>query len=426
MRNGNSKAKGIYPGWSVVFAASVGLSFSISSIIFTFGNFVTHLAAEFDWSRTQISVAFLILTYVMVLTAPLVGAMVDRYGPRKIIIPSAFLLGPGIISLYWIPDSLWLFYTAFFFIALVGAATTPTCYAKAVVCWFDRRRGLALGISMAGTGIGAILGPQIVQFAITQFGWRMGYVALGAITLFVAFPLVWMFLKNSPETYGVEAEPGPKRVAGDQSEMYKPNMGLTVKQSARTRPFWLLMLAFTMIGIFIPGILAHFVPLLVDRGISPEKATAAMSTFGVAVVFGRLLAGQLMDMFFAPRVAAAFLLGPAIGFAILALGASGNIVFLAAIFVGLAIGAEFDVITFLSTRYFGLKSAGAISGLAFSAFNVGGGLGPAIMGYARDQTGEYTIALWILGASSLVAAALILLMGPYPKAWQLSAFTASR
>jgi predicted MFS family arabinose efflux permease len=230
----------------------------------------------------------------------------------------------------------------------------------------------------------------------------------------VAFPLVWIFLKDAPEKYGMKPEPGRAALADGQGAMPKSSIGLTTREAARTRPFWLLILAFVLVGVAIPGLLAHFVPLLVDRGITPAKATIAMSAFGVSVIFGRVLAGQLMDMFFAPRVAAAFLLGPALGLAILGLGASGNIVFLAAIFVGLAIGAEFDVITFLSSRYFGLKSAGTISGYTYSAFHVGAGLGPAIMGFAHDRTGEYTIALWILSAAAVISAVLIVRMGPYP------------
>ncbi len=406
---------GIFLGWSVVFAASVGLSFSITGIIFTFGNFVTHLSSEFGWSRTEISVAFLILTYVMVLTAPVVGAMVDHFGPRKVILPSCFLLGPGIMSLYFLTDNIWHLYIAFFLISLFGAATTPVTYAKAVINWFDKRRGLALGIAMAGTGIGGILAPQIAQFTISSFGWRTGYLVLGALTFLVAFPVVWVFLKESPDKYGLEPEPAPGSQPGKAGAPKPPVFGISTREAVRTKPFWLLMIAFVLIGVTIPGILAHFVPLLVDRGVSPAMATTAMSTFGLSVVFGRVAAGQLMDMFFAPRVAAIFLLGLTLGMVILSMGASGNIVFVAAILVGLAIGAEFDVITFLSSRYFGLKSAGTISGYAFAAFNIGGGIGPAIMGYARDQTGEYTYALWALGSAALISAFLILQMGPYPK-----------
>lgn len=387
----------------------------MSSIVFTFGNFVPHLTQEFGWGRAQISIAFSIYTYVIVVVSPVVGYLVDRFGPRKVILPSTLIFGPVLISMYWLQDNIWHLYLSYFLIASLGAATAPNAYAKATVNWFDRRRGLALGLALTGSGLGAILTPQIVQYAINNYGWREGYAVIGMVPLVLVFPLVWFLLKDAPDRYGLKAEPGRGKPSGSEAGVPKSRQGVTLRQASRTPQFWILIIAFVLVGISIPGILAHFVPLLIERGISPAKATAAMSVFGVSLILGRILAGVLMDLFFAPYVAAVFLLGPAAGLAILGLGADGNIVFLTAILVGLAIGAEFDVMTFLSSRYFGLKSTGTISGMAFAAFHIGGGIGPFVMGYTHDKTGEYIPALWGLSLAAVLAAALISRMGPYPK-----------
>jgi len=153
---------------------------------------------------------------------------------------------------------------------------------------------------------------------------------------------------------------------------------------------------------------------MIDRGASPGQAAAAQSMLGVSLIFGRVFAGYLMDRFFAPRVAIAFLLGPIVGLSLLASGAAGLPAFVASILVGLATGAEFDVMSYLTSRYFGLRSFGKIYGYFFAVFQLGAASGPILMGYTYDMSGEYTGALWALVGATTLACVLAASFSPYP------------
>lgn len=239
----------------------------------------------------------------------------------------------------------------------------------------------------------------------------MAYFGLGGLVLFIGFPILFFFLRNTPEQMGLG--PDGDTIAGDG----KPAVlaGFSVQETIRQKPFWLLLGIFLCIGMVVTSIIVHLIPMLVERGIEPAKAAQGQAFLGLSLIFGRVFAGYLMDRFFAPYVSIVFMLGPAIGVAILASGVSGPIVFLAIILVGMAIGAEFDVMGYLTSRYSGLVSYGLIFGLLFSAFELGAAIGSVAMGYCHDMTGEYTVILWIMSGLALLSCALTAMLGPYPK-----------
>ena len=279
-----------------------------------------------------------------------------------------------------------------------------------VVEWFDRRRGLALGFGLAGVGLGAAFMPAISHALITKFGWETGYLGLGAIVLLVSFPALYIFLRNTPQEMNLNSDGDPDSAAGPG-----PVKGFNVQQTVRLRTFWLMVFMFTLVGMTATAVIIHLTPLLIDRGLSSDDAAATQVIMGLSLIFGRVFAGFLMDRFFAPYVSIAFLLGPVVGLALLASGAGGGAATAAAILVGLAIGAEFDVLSYFVSRYFGLLSFGLIFGLLFAAFELGAGLGPAILGLCYDRTGEYTLALWGMCGGAALACILTAMLGAYPE-----------
>ena len=404
----------MFPGWFVVGASVVGLASGWSALFFTFGVFIQPLEETFGWQRAEISVGFSIVSLTAVVVSPLLGMLVDRHGVRKVLLPSALLLGLVIASGYALTANLWHFYLIWLGVALLGAGTSPLTYSRLIVKWFDRRRGLALGIGLAGVGIGSALLPQFVHNLNAAFGWREAYLGLGVIVLLVSFPILFRWVRDDPAELGLE--PDGHIVRSDTAVgSRKMASGFTAKESIRMPAFWLMIGLFAMVGIITAAIIAHLIPLMIDRGASPAQAATAQSLLGISLIFGRVLAGYLMDRFFAPRVALAFLLGPLVGLALLALGVSGTSVFIASILVGLATGAEFDVMSYLTSRYFGLRSFGPLYGYFFSVFQLGAAFGPILMGLTFDQTGEYTGALWVLVGATALACLLAGLIGPYPK-----------
>jgi MFS family permease len=181
--------------------------------------------------------------------------------------------------------------------------------------------------------------------------------------------------------------------------------------------FWLMLMAFLLIGIGIQSLIMHLVPMLVMRDVEPMRAAQAQSVVAAALIFGRLAAGTLMDRFFAPRVASAFLVGPVVGVVLLASGASGMGAFIAGMLTGLASGAEVNASAFLAGRYFGLKYFSRVYAWFFSAYSIGAGFGPLITAKAVEHYGDYTEILYILAGLLILAALLLMGLKPFPKAY---------
>ena len=400
----------IFYGWKIVGVSIVGLATGWAALgIFSFGQFIKPLENAFGWSRGEISNTLLVINLTGICMAPVLGILVDRFGVRRVLVPSSFMLGVLVASLYFLTSNIWHFYLVWFCVAVFGAAATPLSYSKVIVEWFDRRRGLALGLGLAGVGLGAALMPAISHGLITNYGWQVGYLGLGGIVLLVSSPVLYVFLRNTPQEMNLNSD-------GDLDSTLETDVivGFTVAETVRRRPFWLMVSMFTLVGMSATAVIIHLTPLLIESGISRERAAAIQALMGLSLIFGRVFAGFLMDRIFAPYVSIAFLLGPVVGLALLATGVSGTTATAAAVLVGLAIGAEFDVLSYFVSRYFGLLSFGLIFGLLFAAFELGAGLGPALLGWCFDRTGEYTLALWAMCFAAAMACVLTALLGPYP------------
>ncbi|MBI3249622.1 MAG: MFS transporter [Deltaproteobacteria bacterium] len=413
----------IFHGWWVVLAAGIGASMSYGPIIaFTFGVFIKPFNQEFGWSRTDISLGFSLSLLMLSGTAPFVGQLVDRFGARKVIIPSVFLFGFGIISFYFLSASLWHFYAIYVGLGIVsvGAATLP--YLSVVSRWFDKRRGLALGLAMVGVGLGTFVMPSFAQTLIDAVGWRYAYVILGLLVMGVTIPVVALFLKDTPEQMGLapdgeRAERPPTTVATGHAQ------GMRSHEVWRLKTFWRIVAAFFLMSVSVHGCLIHLVPMLTDYGLSAKSAALATSVLGGALLIGRVGAGYLLDRFLASSVAIGFLAGATLGVFLLWHEAVGVLAFAAAIFIGLGVGAETDLMPYVVSRYFGLRAFGEIYGCVVTAWGLGGVTGPFLMGVGFDSTGSYSAVLVAFMAATLFAAGLMAGLGPY-RVWETSAETA--
>src|SRR5262249_51342893 len=169
-----------FHGWWIVFVAGVGLFMGYGPIVtFTFGVFLKPLTEEFGWSRGQISLAFSFSLLVMSFTFPLVGRLVDRFGARKVIVPSVLFFGIGLMSLSLLSANLWHLYAVYVLLGLVGGGTAPIPYSNVIAHWFDKKRGLALGLAMVGLGLGTFVMPSLAQMLMTSQGWRQAYIFIG-------------------------------------------------------------------------------------------------------------------------------------------------------------------------------------------------------------------------------------------------------
>lgn len=393
-------------GWWNVVAAFVGLGLSYAMFtVFVFGILVQPLQAEFGWSRAEMSLALTITNITVVFGSPALGFLVDRVGVKRLLVPSILLMGLAVAAMSLLQGNIWYFYLGFFAITFLGLGTLPLSYSRVLIAWFDRKRGLALGVALSGFGVGGALVPEVAATMTDLYGWRSAYQLFALMVLLVSLPLVLLVLKEAPPESDMR-----------QDENQPGAFELSAGAAARSTNYWLILASFFLVGIGITSVLSHLVPMLMDRGMSYQSAARAMSTLAFALIFGRMLAGYLMDHFFAPYITAAFIvLGLAGGIVMLALGAVGWQAYVAAALVGLATGSEISEIAYIVGRYFGQAAFGLIYGIMFGAFQLGSAISAPLMGYYFDSHGDYIGALWGVVVLVLLGAVLIAKLSPYPE-----------
>jgi MFS family permease len=341
----------------------------------------------------------------MAMAVPFTGLLVDRWGVRRVLLPVIVLSSLSVAAISLTSASLWVFVALYAIAGLVSAGNGPQPYAKTIAAWFDAQRGLALGVAMAGVGLGIILVPQLSRLLIETYGWRHAYVSLGAVLFAVAFPAVAVLVREPAE--GLAQHPLPGKDAAALS-------GLSVREALTgSCQFWLLAAAVFLVAMAANGTIVHVVPLLTDRGLPLTIAASMLSAVGLASIVGRLLCGYLADRLFAPRMAAGFFLLPCLGIGLLMIAGHPLLPLIGIISLGFALGREIDMMGFLTTRYFGLRRFGELYGYLFAMFYAGSALGPYLMGVSFDTFRSYHPALSSFIIALLIASMLVSRLGRY-------------
>jgi MFS family permease len=392
-----------YYGWRVVLAAHFGVMMGFGCLfVYTFSSFVKPLAAQFGWSRESISQGFAFGAIMVAVWSPLIGRCLDRFGPRRIILPCMTVFGAGIASLALLRPHLWQFYATCILLGAVGNGAAHLAYSRSISTWFSRRLGLAFALVMAGSGIGSIILPLVAESVTVRAGWRAAYLVLGLLALLVALPLSWRYVHDRPQVHCV-------------TQKGAPPSGLTWRQGIRRYAFWFIVIALFASSISTNGAITHLVAMLTDRGITPRSAALALSVLGATSVAGRLAVGTLLDRLAGSLVAFLNMGFSATGILLLAHARSFPSACLAAGLMGIGLGGEADVTPYLLTRYFGLRAFSTLYGLTWTFYAIAGAIGPVILGRAFDLTGSYTSLLRLLGLVMLPAAGLMLFLPRYPQ-----------
>jgi MFS family permease len=390
-----------YFGWRVALAACLGVMGGFGSLfVYTFTVFVKPLGAQFGWNREAVSVGFAIAAMTVGMASPLIGRLIDRFGPRHIILPCMTVFGCGIASFALLRPGIWQFYLTCFVIGVVGNGAAHLAYARSISTWFERRLGVALAFVMVGAGLGAMILPVIAQAVVTRSGWRTAYLTLGLTALILGLPLSWLYVKDRDATKTKTAE--------------VQHAGLTWQQGARSLPFWIIVAVLFVSSISMNGAITHLSALLTDRGITPGSAALCASILGGTSILGRVATGWLLDRFFGGRVAFVINLTTAGGIFMLANANSFVSGAAAAALIGIGAGGEAAITPYLLTRYFGLRAFSTLYGLTWTFYAAAGAAGPVILGRTFDATGSYTSLLSTLAIALAVAAAIMLLLPKYP------------
>lgn len=370
-------------------AAAVG---TIGLQAYTSGAFAAALIRDGAYTRTQLSLGTLVLSIGVALMAPLAGAAMDRWGAVRVVSLSLVGEATAFAALGAHPVGFPAFAGAMALLALLGVGTTPPGFARIVTSRFDRGRGLALGIMISGLGIMAITAPIWTTALIGTVGWRGGYLALTGIVLAIGGTGVLLIRSDADHPTAARSVAGR---GGDWSALRVP-------------AFWMMVAGFSGAALFGGGYLLHLIPVLEDRGFTPAAAARVQSLIGVAVLTGRLASGAALDRFDARHVAGVAFAISAVG-CLLLLGGSPLVVSIAALAIGLTIGAELDIMAYMISRSFGLASFGRLYGLAYGLMISAGGLSPVLIALASERRG-YPLALCI-SAAGLVCSALVIVLG---------------
>ena len=380
-------------GWAVLLGAFIGSGVGLASMVYySTGIWIRPWQEEFGWTRAEIGFQQSISVLVMMLLAPLVGRLIDRYGLRRV--TALCLLGYGLfLAIFpFMSGTLLILYALSFGYAVFGVGTTGIAFTRAVNAFFIKNRGLALGICLTSTGVMAFAMPRFMTPYVAEHGWRAGFWVMFAIVM-ISVPIVYLLLRDAPEDEDGQAQ--------------QAQSGLTFSQAIRTVTFWKVASIFLLISTAILGLIPAFIPLLQDAGLSAKQAGQLGAALGLSVMVARLFIGFIIDRIFAPYVAAVAFSCVALG--CLALGLGGiEYAMVAAIALGFAVGAEVDLIGYFTARYFGMAHYGAIYGLQYSIFIFGAAIGPVYTGYIWDVTGNYDLALVIAAALMVPVVAIAL------------------
>ena len=380
----------------LLLSAAIGLTTSMNAAMFySLGSFMVPLKEAFGWERGDISFATTITTLGIFLFGPLAGQLCDRFGAAAV--GALSLLGYAfmVVVMSLTVQSLWGLWVFYFLIAFFGVGSTPIVLVRPITAGFDKQRGLALGIALTGAGLAGFWVPNLVTAVIGDYGWQAGYWAIAA-TAVLAAPIVWFGFRPSEQRATLAAVNGAVKT------------GLTFGEARKTRSFVLVsMLAFSM-ALGIGGMIVHLNPLFQDMGASAAAAAGLASIIGISSSVSRLLTGLSLDRFPARLVSVAVIGLGALGIAVIWFGGL-NLGIPGVILIGVLLGAELDLLAYLSSRLFGQLAFGAIYGWMYSLFSIGFGLGPLLVGRMHDYFGSYDNAL--LTCIALLAGAAMVAFG---------------
>jgi len=365
-----------YPGWGVLAAAFTGVMVSFAPIVpYTFSLFLDPLHAAFGWKREAMGGAFALAAITVAFVSPLIGILLDRFPPRRIILPGILVFAVGLATLSRMTPYIVQFYATFFVIGLVANATAQFAYTRTILTWFTTHRGIALALLLTGSGIGSILIPPLTEWMIQHHGWRSGFLLLGGIAI-LGFPLTALMVRNRPEAAIVHSE---RRV----------ETGMTVAGALGTTAFWILAVITILSAFSENGLVTNLASILTQHGVLAATAALALSIRGGAGIIGRLGIGFAIDRVSPERIQSLVLALAAAGTLILAFAGSGWAALLGAAVLGVGLGSEADVEPYLLARYFGRRHFSVLYGLTWTAYAIGGATGPLWIGHLYDRAEAY-------------------------------------
>ncbi|HEX7752444.1 MAG TPA: MFS transporter [Novosphingobium sp.] len=396
-------------GWTLVLAAALGFSF-FSVLIAAVGLFMEPLGKEFGWSRTLLSAGPSIATSTTAILGPFLGAIVDRYGTRRVVLPGLLLTIAALGAFAFIDGSetQWLLLWGLFGFVSVSIKSTP--WTAAVVSMFEKSRGLALGMTLAGTAVAQALVPPLGNWLIVSFGWRAAFVWLALGWGGITFVVCLLFFRGRHERRSA----AEKAAAAAATPEALP--GLTIAQAWRNSVLWRIAISNFIVMVLTMGLLVHLFPILTEAGVSRTTAAWLTGLSGLAGIAGKLVTGVLLDRFRPNWVGGLTLAAAALAFALLMDGVRSPTLILIALLVnGYTAGTKTHITGYLTASYGGMRNFGAIYGVMSSLMALASGVGPLLAGRIYDTMGGYEPFLLAGSIGTAIGGLIIVTLPPYPE-----------
>ena len=394
----------IFYGW-VLVATFFVVGPILWGIRFSFGVFFKSIESEFELTRVATSAIYSVQLVLGGLCSILAGWALDKYGPRIVLFFIGLMAGLGLLLTSQV-GSLWQLFITYSLLLTMGTTAMFVVTMSTVSRWFNKKRGLAMGIASSGAGLGTFIFAPFATYLITGFGWRMAYLIIGLITWLVVLPLSRL-LRRDPYEIGVLPDGAKAPLKnGEGKEINTLTTDLSLTQVLRTRSFWLFLLIWLFIAINIYLIIAHIVPHVTDIGFSAVQAAMVLSLTGGASAAGRIIMGVASDRIgrkMAAIICQSFLAGAMVWL----IWADDLWMFYPfALVFGFIWGGLGPVMAAMIVDIFGLNKIGAILGMLDFGFAVGAAIGPAVGGLIFDVTSSYFLT-FLIGAILLSFAVLL-------------------
>jgi len=394
----------------VVVIACLIIIAIIIGITYSFGVFFKSLESEFGLSRGATSGVFSVYMLLHGVFGILGGWALDRYGPRVIVVFMGLFTGLSLL-LTSQANSPWQLFISYSLFLAIGAGAAYIVVMSTASRWFDKKRGLVLGIIGSGVGLGTFLIAPFATYLIASVGWRMAYIIIALIAWLTVIPSSRLLIKDPSEIGafpdGAKSASGEMGIEGQGTEDSTQLAGFSLLQASRTRNFWLLGAIWLLYAFCYLLVLTHIVPHTTDMGIPDMEAATVLSLIGGSIIAGRLLMGRASDSL--GRKATAIICAIVVAGAMIWLIWSRDLwmLYLFGVVCGFSFGGLDPGITALIGDTFGLRSIGVIMGTLSAAWGIGSAIGPAVGGFVFDVSKSYSMA-FLAGALAMLIVALLI------------------
>ncbi len=415
--------RGMFFGWVMVAVGALLMAVGVAPLWSGLPVWNPVLRNGFGWTAGQMSWAFSLTQVQEGSMAPVLGMMVDKLGPRRMVFLGLVVLGAGFVLFSQIQE-LWHLYVVFVLMSLGSTMSSWLPVMTVLNSWFTRRKTMAMALAQEGFSVSSIFAPVLLAWAIggtdphesERFGWRTAALFIGLVCLALAVPLSRL-VRNRPEDMGLlpdgDASPPSTGAQGESGgpPAAREEEGFTWQEAIRTRTFWLMATGHATTTVTLGTVYAHLGLLLDDRGFSIGEIGLVVAVFTSLTAVFLPVGGYLGDKFKIRTVAFAFSTVLSLSAVVLVLGQGSGIVFVFAVLFGIGTGGRFAIMTSMRGRYFGRRAFAAISGISVLPTSALLVAGPVVAGMVRDQTGNYTAAFLGIAAISLVGGTALLMMG---------------